>query len=265
MDLKKTELRNTNYEPLAIVGPTASGKSDLALKMAMTYQGEIIAADSRTIYKGMNIGTAKPSLQDQKLVPHHCLDIITPDQKFSASEFKHLANTAIIDIQSRGKLPIMVGGSGLYIDSVLFDYQFSEFSAERDPQNPRHLKKTEQLSRPKKLIPNTLVIGLCVPKEVLHERIEQRIDAMLAAGLLQEVQNLLKTYKLEAPGMLAPGYKEFSRYLRGQVSFEEAKNQFIKSHKQLAKRQMTWFKRNKNIQWFASGEEAFKFFEHKMR
>jgi tRNA dimethylallyltransferase len=124
---------------VVIVGTTASGKSQLAMQVAQERNGEIIAADSRTVYKGMDIGTAKPSLEDQKKVRHHLLDVVEPNQKFSAGDFQKLAQEAIKDIHSRGKLPIMVGGTGLYVDSILYDFNFR-------PANPQELLMN---SRPK--------------------------------------------------------------------------------------------------------------------
>lgn len=232
----------------------------MAMQLAQKYNGEIICADSRTVYKGMDIGTAKPSIEDQQTVPHFGLNLVNPDTRFSAGQFKRYAENVIADIQARGKLPIMVGGSGLYVDSVLFDYQFSEPGAERDEQNPRHLKRTNPASTDHALRPNTLVIGLQVEKEVLHKRIEQRAASMLQNGLIDEVKDLLETWGADAPGALAPAYKAFIEYIEERHTLEEAKQRFIQKDKQLARRQVTWFARNKNIQWVAGDEQA----EHKI-
>lgn len=235
---------------LVIVGPTASGKSALAMELAERLDGEIICADSRTVYKGMNIGTAKPSTADQKRVSHHLLDIVEPDQNFTAMDFKKLANLAIEDITGRGKLAIMVGGSGLYIDSVLFDYGFTAPGTARDPINPRHANKLEQPSR-QELRPNTLIIGLEVDKDILKVRIEKRIDSMIEAGFIDEIKHVQASYP-ESKALLAPGYRAFAEYISGHLSIEEAKTLFAKNDYKLAKRQMTWFKRNKSIHWLSN-------------
>lgn len=239
---------------LVIVGPTASGKTALAIELAQKFNGEIICADSRTVYKHLDIGTAKPSPEEQKVVQHHLLDVVEPDEPFTASDFKKLASEAIQDISARSKLPIMVGGSGLYVDAVLFDYQFSEAGAKRDKTNPRHVDKSAQGSRGE-MRSNTIVLGLKVDRETLRSRITTRVDAMVAAGFLKEVAYLLGRYP-DSKALDAPGYKAFRRYLEGQISLDEAKSLFIKNDLALAKRQMTWFRRNNAIQWFDSAQGA---------
>ncbi|MBA3758796.1 tRNA dimethylallyltransferase [Candidatus Saccharibacteria bacterium] len=232
---------------LVIIGPTASGKSALAMELAIKLDGEIICADSRTVYKGMNIGTAKPSNNDQKRVPHHLLDVVEPDQDFTVADFKRLAVESIEDISRRGKLPIMVGGSGLYIDAVLYDYKFSVVGAARDEQNSRHLSKAEPSKR-SKLRPYTLVIGLEVARDTLKERISDRVEQMVAAGFIEETRQLQADYPI-SKALLSTSYKAFLEYINGRVILEEAKALFIRNDCQLAKRQMTWFKRNPSIHW----------------
>lgn len=271
---------------IIIVGETASGKSALAMKIAERWNGEIIAADSRTVYKGMNIGTAKPSKDDMRLIPHHLIDVVTPDQSFSAAEFQRLAQKAITDISGRGKLPIVVGGTGLYIDALIFNFSFANkpdmalrtalqsktvdelqnLMREKtlplpvNAQNPRHLIRAIETAGviPAKgdLRPNTLILGLTVEREVLREKITNRVEAMLRDGLLQEVESLAATYGWDAPGLSAPGYKAFRQYIEGQVTLEEAKQLFVRNDMQLAKRQRTWFKRNKSINWISKMEDA---------
>jgi tRNA dimethylallyltransferase len=245
----------TNGPLIVIVGETASGKSALALELAERYNGEIICADSRTVYKGMDIGTAKPTPEERTRVAHHILDVIEPDQTFTAADFKRLANEAIDDISLRGKLPIMVGGTGLYIDAVLFDYGFAPSDAPRNPQNPRHLDKAQPRLK-QELRPNTLVLGLRLDRELLIKRVEGRVEMMIEAGFADEVRRLSKQDGWEAPALQAPGYKSFREYLGGTISLDEAKALFIKSHLQLARRQRTWFKRNKSIHWLNNGESA---------
>lgn len=271
---------------VAIVGETASGKSAMAMELAQEFDGEIICADSRTIYKGMDIGTAKPSAADRSLISHHILDVITPDQRFSAADFKAQAEAAIADILTRGKLPIMVGGTGLYVDAVLYDFAFRAAAnpAERqkleklsveelqqalsvkgiplpnNPQNPRHLiRALETGGRPsvrQTLRGNTLVLGLKIDRELLENRIEKRIDDMVTTGLLEEIETLAQKYGWDAPGLQAPGYRAFRPYFAGEIDVETAKKQFAQNDKQLAKRQRTWFKRNQDIQWVSDYEHA---------
>lgn len=264
---------------IVIVGQTASGKTALALDLAERLSGEIICADSRTIYRGMDIGTAKPTADEQERIPHHCINLVDPDETFSVAQFKEHAAGAISSIHRRGKLPIMVGGTGLYIDAVLFDYQFGEkadlalrtelsaktidelqmmigalgYSMPENRQNKRYLiRAIEREGDPgsrKELRPNTLVIGLTVDPEVLKKRIDQRVDDMITAGFIDEYRQLLTRYPKSSPGFLAPGYKAFAEYLEDGVSIDEAKAIFVKNDWQLAKRQRTWFKRNDSVQW----------------
>jgi tRNA dimethylallyltransferase len=272
---------------IVIVGSTASGKSDLAMLLAANHKGEIIAADSRTIYKGMDIGTAKPSLQEQQQVSHFGLDLITPDRSYSAAEYKDYANQAINTIHKRNHLPIVVGGTGLYVDGLVYDFDFAppadpalrvkleslnldelQVLAEKqgiDPTqvsytNRRHLSRAIErggkTSLRKKIPPNVLIMGMKVDKEQLHERIAVRVDKMFTDGLTDEVQNLITGYGKDAPGLLASGYKAIVEHLDGDLTLEQAKEKLISSHKNLAKRQMTWFKRNPDIHWITSREEA---------
>jgi tRNA dimethylallyltransferase len=280
----------TGTRPLVvIVGETASGKSALALKLAEKFNGEIICADSRTVYKGMDIGTAKPSAQERSRVPHHLLDLVRPDEHFTVADFKRLALAAVQDISGQGKLPILVGGTGLYIDAILYDFELrpaadsaqreelNKLSIEqlraklkaagiplpRDPQNPRRLIRTLEtggtVAHRKPFRKNTLVIGLHLDKEALLQRITQRVGAMVKAGFVDEVKMLGERYGWQAPALQAPGYKAFEAYVRGDVSLEQAKNAFIKNDLDLAKRQRTWFKRNPRIQWFDDPSDAVDF------
>lgn len=280
--------QETQPAPVIVVtGQTASGKSDLAIKIAKEHNGEIICADSRTIYIDMDIGTAKPSVWDQKEVPHHGLDLIEPDQTFSAAAFKEYAMQKVSEIHKLGKLPIIVGGTGLYIDGYIYDYDFAESADEYLRQelselslselqdraiklgvdnnsssfkNPRHLARIierggAQVTR-QKIRPNTLLLGLKVDKTLLESRINQRVDKMFNEGFIKEVKNLNKLYGVESPGLLAPGYKAANKYISGQIDLNEAKNEFKKNDRQLAKRQMTWFRRNSDINWVESEAQA---------
>ena len=232
---------------IVIVGETASGKTALALELAERLDGEIICADSRTVYTGMDIGTAKPTEEEQARVPHHLLDVVRPDEHFTAADFKRLANQAIIDISSRGKLPIMVGGTGLYVDSLLFDYSFADKSVERDPQNPHHVAR-EAAGSKGEMRENTLVFGLRPDREELRGRISSRVDAMVADGLVEETKWLMDNYPT-SKALDSTGYKAFRGYIQGSLTLDEAKALFIRNDIQLAKRQRTWFKRNNSIHW----------------
>lgn len=270
-----------NSAPLVvIVGETGTGKSALAIEVAQEFGGEIIAADSRTVYRGMDIGTAKPTVEERRGIPHYGLDVVAPDESFTAYAFQQLAYRAIDDIAGRGKLSILVGGTGLYVDSVLYDFQFRSAAdrSEREvlqalsvselqrrindaglampenSQNSRHLIRVLEAGAPpqqaKKLRDNTLVLGLTAPRAVLQRCIIKRVDAMLAAGLIDETKKLYEQYgAIEA--LQTPGYRAFIAYLRGEIDLETAKQQFIQADLQLAKRQRTWFKRNPDIHWLS--------------
>jgi len=198
------------------------------MKLAQAFEGEIIAADSRTVYTGMDIGTAKPSVADQALVPHHLIDIVSPAESFNLADFQRLAKEAITDITARGRLPILVGGTGLYVDSLLYNFglrpaadpvrreALQKMSVDElrhevmrlgalmpaNDRNPRHLiRAIESVHSPipqqDPLRPNTLVIGLSIEKEELEHRLAQRIDTMLDAGLVDEVQRLTDEYGMD--------------------------------------------------------------------
>lgn len=265
---------------LVIVGETASGKSALGLELAKLLNGEIICADSWTVYKDFDIGTAKPSQEERLEVPHHLLDVTTADEGFSAPQYKRLALAAIDDISRRGKLPIMVGGTGLYIDSVIYDYSFLppsdrdtrarlnglsldnliNIAKERelplssvDNRNKRRvirlIENDGRMPAKSSLRPNTLIIGLRLDREELAARIEARVDKMLAGGLEQEAKLLVKHYGWDCEPMKGVGYKEWQDYFEGEQGLTETRQKIIKASLDLAKKQRTWFKRNKSIQW----------------
>lgn len=277
----------TDQPPLVVIlGQTASGKSALALRLAEQFNGEIVAADSRTVYKDMDIGTAKPTPDERAIVPHHLIDVVAPDEPFSAADFQRLANAAINDITSRGKLPILVGGTGLYIDALLYDFRFraaadpavrrelEKLSVEQlqahltdegiplptNAQNPRHLIRSLETGGEAalrgSLRPNTLVLGLQIEPEMLRQKITNRVDSMVEQGLVAEVERLAERYSWDTPALLAPAYKAFRPYLAGAVTLDTAKRQFVQNDIQYAKRQKTWFKRNPNIHWISKSDEA---------
>jgi tRNA dimethylallyltransferase len=275
---------------LAIVGETASGKSDLALKIARDYRGEIISADSWTVYRDFDIGTGKPTITQQKAVKHHLIDVRGPKDGFNAPMFKGLAEKAIQDIQKRGNLPVIAAGTGLYVDSVLYDFGFLpdvppeeraalnslEIStlielAEKlgidlsgiDTRNKRRIIRAIEAKgeRPTKgkLKAGTLMIGLQLDREELRKRVEQRTDKMLAAGLEAEVKDLSDKYGWDIEPMKGIGYREWRDYFAGGQTLDETRQRIISSTMNLAKRQRTWFKRNPDIRWFDSRDTAYRY------
>lgn len=269
----------SNPPLVVIVGPTASGKSDFAMRVAKRWGGELICADSRTVYRGMDIGTAKPSPADRDAVPHHLLDVVEPDQPFTTADFKTLANQAIADIWARGRLPIMVGGTGLYVDSVLFDFQFGEpadpvrraelsaMSIEElqkicsdnnielpmNNKNKRHLIRAIELGglikNNRSIRANTIVVGLTINKEDLEQRIRLRAQQMVLAGVKKEVEALAEHYGYDNQAMSGNIYRVFKDVTEGLKTTDQAIDDSIKTDISLAKRQRTWFKRNPHIVW----------------
>lgn len=268
---------------LVIVGETASGKSALALHLAQLFDGEIICADAWTVRRQADIGTAKPSTAEQELVPHHLLNIIGPEEPFNASEFKELAIGAIEDIGSKGKMPIMVGGTGLYIDGLLYDYCFQTPSDKelREKLNSLELKDLLKIAEEKgldlsridsknkrrviryietegaekvkgNLREKTLIVGIMPDRGELKDKIIKRTDAMIAEGLEKEVFDLERKYGWDCEALKGICYKEWKDYFLGNITKEEVRERIIKSNLDFAKRQRTWFKRNKSIHWFST-------------
>lgn len=276
----------SNIPPLiAVVGETASGKTAAAIKIALEVDGEIICADSRTVYKGMNIGTAKPTQEEQKLVPHHLIDVVRPNENFSAAEFKRKAEECIQDISKRGKIPIVVGGTGLYVDALLYNFQFKDKpnnayrehllqmndeelttilhtknidTTNLNTKNRRHVIRTierdGEAPRNTVLRQNTIILGLKLEREELKKRIEKRVEQMFEEGFLDEMKTLADQYGWEVEAMSGIGYRVAREYFEGVATELEVKEAFIKRDLSLAKRQRTWFKRNPRIQWFESSE-----------
>lgn len=269
-----------NSPLIVIVGETASGKSELAINIAKQFNGEIICADSWTVRRDVNIGTAKPSLADQQKIKHHLLDIADPDEDFTAAVFKHLALETIEDIAARDKLPILVGGTGLYIDGVIYDFNFLpagdrserellnklsiqellQMIGERgislgdvDQRNKRRLIRLIETNGAKatkaKLRPNTLILGIRPDATHRDERIEARVDAMIKDGLENEVRQLVDQYGWDCEALKGVGYAQWRGYFDGQKTLDETRQMIVKATKDLAKRQRTWFKRNKSIHW----------------
>jgi tRNA dimethylallyltransferase len=292
----------TKQKIIAIVGPTASGKTALSISLAQKYNGEIVSADSRQIYRGMDIGTATPSPAEQDGIPHHLLAIKNPDEEYTVSDYKRDATAAISQILKNNRVPIMVGGTGLYVDAVLDNLDIPEVKADPelrakiekdiaenglvtvfkklvdrdpdaayvvDPKNPRRVVRALEVAistgepftaQRKKNGPlfNALKIGLNPPAEILRGRIDLRVEIMLQDGLVNEVETLVKRYGSGCPAFDAIGYREIISYLDGKISLEKAADIIKHNTWHYAKRQMTWFRKDKNIRWIAKPEEAEK-------
>lgn len=277
--------RFNNAPLIAIVGPTASGKSSLAVKIATRYDGEIICADSRTIYKGMDVGTAKPTISDQAKVPHWGINLVRPGEYFSAADFQAYAYQKIDEIRSRGHVPILVGGSGLYVDSVLFQFTFgpkvdsglrgklngmsldelyeycnkNNILLPENDKNKRHvIRAIEQYGSPKKeqlhLLDNTIVVGITTDKAKLRTRIEDRAEQLLKDGVVEEAKNLGEIYGWDSEAMTGNIYPLIHLYLQGELTIDEMKQKNVTSDWRLAKRQLTWLRRNAFINWFPLSE-----------
>ncbi len=281
---------------IAIAGPTASGKTALAIEIAKSVSGEIISSDSMQIYKKMDIGTAKPDETERRQVPHHMIDIIEPWERFSVADFAEMARTCIDDCLMRGKVPIVAGGTGLYMDSVLNNIDFAEFegspkfrkemqdyadregnealhnllevedpqAAERiHPNNVRRViralevckvtgKTFTQVSAEARRTPqyDALILGIDTERSLLYERINNRVDIMMQKGLLDEVKALAELgIDRNTTAMQAIGYKELLEYINGRCTIEDAVEKIKQESRRYAKRQLTWFRRNKEIQW----------------
>ncbi|GHU08234.1 tRNA (adenosine(37)-N6)-dimethylallyltransferase MiaA [Alphaproteobacteria bacterium] len=270
---------------IVIVGPTASGKTGLAVKIAQKHNGEIISADSRAIYRSMDIGTAKPSIKEQAGIRHWGLDLVEPNERFTVADFQQYANNAIDDIRSRGKQPILVGGSGLYIDSIIYDYDFStdydeelrstlekmtvgelqkyckkhNITLPKNQQNKRYLVR--QIERNGKINNNreeprdsVIVVGITTEKDVLLDRIKRRADTMFCDGLYDETKRLVAKYPFDIEAMKSNIYPIAWRLINGEITLDGAKALSVTDDWHLAKKQMTWFRRNPFIKWLPLDE-----------
>lgn len=265
---------------VVVVGPTASGKTALAIEVAKRFGGEIICADSRTIYKGMNIGTAKPTMDERGAVPHWGLDLVEPGDRFTVADFKDYALRKIREIRSRGHVPFLVGGSGLYVDAILFDYQFGAPGSEEErkkleklsieqlheycienniqlpenSQNKRYVmraieQKNINTKRRDEPLENTIVVGIATNRDTLRARIAARAEQLFENGVVEEATLLGKKYGWESEAMTGNIYPLVHAYSRGDISYEEMKERFTTLDWQLAKRQLTWLRRNPFIYW----------------
>lgn len=281
---------------IVICGPTASGKTALSIELAKKINGEIVSADSMQIYKDMNIGSAKPTKEEMDGIKHYLLDFVSPENRYSVADYKKDATIALNEIIEKGKVPIIVGGTGLYIDSLIYniDYQEIDFdeeyrkglekrAAEEGLQNlyeeakqideqamkaisqndkKRILRvlelyhqtgktKTEQEieSRKNEVPYDYYVFALNMDREKLYDRINKRVDIMIEQGLIKEVEGIIKKYKTYPTSMQALGYKEIREHLVGNITKEQAIETVKQETRRYAKRQLTWFRKNKQTIW----------------
>ena len=242
---------------VVILGPTASGKTGVSIRIAKEIErraqespegkwcgftgAEIISADSRAIYTEMDLGTAKPLPEEQQGIPHWGIDLVRPGERFTVADWKAYAEEKITEIRGRGKLPMVVGGTGLYIDALVYDY---DFSAEA---------KETQSNRKNDCI-NYLLIGVKTPEVELRKRITERANKLFVQELFEETRLLAEKYDWGSQAMKSNIYQFAWAYLQGEYDFERAKELFVYDDWHLAKRQLTWFKRNKKINWLALEE-----------
>ena len=229
---------------LIILGPTGSGKTGVSIELAKRLNGEIISADSRAIYKGMDIGTAKPTKEEQAGIPHYGLDLVKPGERFTVADWKEYAKENIKAIKAKGKLPIIAGGTGLYIDALIYDYHF---------KGPTGMKigdlEQKTCSDRTEIKGEYNIIGIKWHPEKLRSRLKQRIDQMFSPELYDEVKKLVQTYGWDNQAMKSNIYEYAYKYLTGELSLEAAKEKAFYKDWHLAKRQLTWFKRNPHITW----------------
>lgn len=287
-----------------ICGPTASGKSSLAIELAKKINGEIISADSMQIYKDMNIGTAKVTEEEMLGIKHYLIDYVSPDERYSVSDFKKDAENTIEEILNKEKTPIIVGGTGLYIDSLIYGIEFQNEEVDFEYRNklneiaereglerlykeaieidPEAMKKIsindrkriirvleiyhktgktktqqEKESRKNEVKYNYKVFAITMERNLLYERIEKRVDKMITEGLIEEVERIVKKYKKFPTAMQGLGYKEVVEFLENKTTKEEMIEKIKKETRHYAKRQLTWFRKNKEVIWL-DGEKSLE-------
>ncbi|MBU0997684.1 MAG: tRNA (adenosine(37)-N6)-dimethylallyltransferase MiaA [Firmicutes bacterium] len=273
---------------IVIVGPTAVGKTSLSLEIAQQFDGEIVSADAMQFYKGLDIGTAKIKYSEMKGIKHHLIDFLEPQDSFSVADFQKIVRNKIDELMESGKNVVVVGGSGLYLQAALFDYDFQgqkrseetkdiykdfsnselydkllilnkELATSVHPNNRRRLLRSLEIAEAKSpdfldkgkqpIYPEMILIGIQMERAKLYDSINQRVDHMFEEGLIEEVRTFYNQ-GLHSQSMLGIGYKEVYQYLDGKISLDEAKD-LIKQHsRNYAKRQLTWFHNKLDIPWF---------------
>ncbi|MFA5107035.1 MAG: tRNA (adenosine(37)-N6)-dimethylallyltransferase MiaA [Patescibacteria group bacterium] len=291
-------MTNDTNKLLAIVGPTASGKSAWGERLAKKYRGAILSADSRQIYKELSIGTNAPTKQTQRRIPHYFIQTLQPTKAYSVGQFQREATRALRHCWKNRRLPIVVGGTGLYIDALVSGFSFPtkkpepalrrrlirlslsqlfttlrrlapKTAATIDQHNRHRLIRTLEIAMATGQEPITLrqrqgkpwdclLIGVSMDRQTLYHRIDQRVDLMIRRGLIAEVRRLSKKYSWELPAMSGIGYKQIGQYLRGEISRAEAIRLIKRDTRHYAKRQLTWFRRNRQIHWFSHYTQAEK-------
>lgn len=272
---------------IVVVGFTASGKTGVALELAKQFKGEIVAADAITVYRDFDIGSAKPSQKEMSEIRHHMINICSANESMTVASYKQKVDFAISDITNRGKIPILVGGSGLYVDSVLYDFEFRDKPNQElrerlngldrdellqmacnknislegvDTLNKRRvirlIESNGQTSSKKSLRKNTCIIGLDLDREMLRRRVTMRVDEMLRDGLEVEVLRLSQQYDWTTEAMKSIGYREWQPYFAKECDLATVRDAIITHTMQLAKKQRTWFKRNQDICWLNNKNEA---------
>ena len=238
--IKSLHLADSSREKLVVIlGATSTGKSSLALELAEKFDTEIISADSMAVYKNFNVGTAKPTQAQLERVPHHLINILDAEEKFSVGEFVRRARPIITELNLRGKIPIVAGGTGLYIQALVEGY---ELGAGKSLIS--HYKRTGELFY------NALVFGLTSDRPALYDRINRRTEKMFAGGLVDEVKTLLASgIAPNAQAMTGIGYKETVEYLQGGATLDETISKVAQATRNFAKRQLTWYRRMNYIRW----------------
>ena len=280
---------------IVIVGPTASGKTALSIELAKKINGEIVSCDSMQIYKHMDIGSAKPTIEEMQGIKHYMIDIVEPNERFSVAEYKKQAEASIEEILSKGKVPIVIGGTGLYADSLIYGIEYPEIEFDEEYRKQLEKKAETNLkslyeeakrideqainkisendkkriirileiyhstgktkteleieSRKKGAKYDYIVFAINMNREILYERINKRVDIMIQNGLIEEVKNLLKQYDKFPTAMQGLGYKEVVDYLNGILTKEQMIDKVKQESRRYAKRQLTWFRKNKQIIW----------------
>lgn len=281
------------YKVLTVVGPTAVGKSDMGIRLAQDFNGEIVNGDSIQVYRQLSIGSARITEEEMQGIKHHLLSYKDVGEPYNVHQFQNDARKAINEIVASGHLPIVVGGTGLYIKALLYDYDFMENSGEMSsydteatedlyqrlqlldlvtaegihPHNRQrivralqmaesgNLKSMQEARQKHEMIYDSLIIGLTVPRELLKKRIDMRVDRMFEEGLLEEVTGLNEKYSWKDHGLHGIGYREFETYFAGSQSLEETRELIAVHTRQFAKRQYTWWNHQMPVIWYDVSEE----------